>query len=435
MIRDLSIGVMGKYKDLFPGFAIKRRENQMAKELAYVIITPYTILKSRTGGVIARLLARTDQELVGVRMFAPSQELTDEYVGFIRKQDVLAEADVKREKKEIIHQMISQYVMENLSPDPETKKRRRIMMLFFYGENAVQKLRDEVVGHITSHSISGETIRDTYGDFVLGKDQQVKYFEPAVLLLPTQKGALEEIAMWAKYSDSDGGLLENVIEYLPDVKPEKVLVLIKPDNFQRPTSRVGNIIDMFSRTGLYIIGARLIQMSIDQAIEFYGPVKQIFYEKMKAPVKEKLKAALQEKFEFPMDEEVLSGMTDNLTPLYAEHEFNKIIHFMTGHDANKVTDPAVRKRPGKEKCLALVYQGKDAVAKIRSVLGLTDPNRAAPNTVRREFGQNILVNAAHASDSAENAEREMKIIDIRKNDLKPLLESYIKGNLETAKLS
>jgi nucleoside diphosphate kinase len=358
----------------------------------------------------------------------------DEYVGFIRKQNVLDEVDVNREKKEIIHQMISQYVKENLSPDPETKQHRRIMMLFFYGENAVQKLRDEVVGHITSHSISGETIRDTYGDFVLNKDQQVKYFEPAVLLMPTQKGALEEMAMWAKYSDADGGLLENVVKYPADVKPEKVLVLIKPDNFQRPTSRVGNIIDMFSRTGLYIIGARLIQMSIDQAMEFYGPVKQIFHEKMKAPVKEKLKGALHNIFEFSVQEDTLSRITNELTPLYAEHEFNKIITFMTGLDASKVTDPAVKKGPGKEKCLALVYQGKDAVAKIRGVLGLTDPNRAAPNTVRREFGQNILVNAAHASDSTENAEREMKIINIKQNDLKPLLESYIKGNLETVRL-
>lgn len=405
----------------------------MAKELAYVMITPYTILKSRTGGIIARLLARTDQQLVGVRMFAPSQELVNEYVDFINRQDVLDEIDAEREKKEAIHQLISRYVKENLSPDPETRQRRRIMMLFFYGENAIQKLRDEVVGHITSHSISGETIRDTYGDFVLNKDRQVRYFEPAVLLLPSRKEAQQEMAMWSKYSDTDGGLLDDVIKYPPDVNPEKVLVLIKPDNFQRPTSRVGNIIDMFSRTGLYIVCARLIQMSIEQAVEFYGPVKKIFYEKMKAPVMERLKIAIRDKFEFQVQENILSNMTNELTPLYADHEFNKIISFMTGYDPATVTNSAFHKAPGREKCLALVYQGKDAVTKIRGVLGLTDPNRAAPNTVRREFGQNILVNAAHASDSTENAEREMKIIDIKKNDLKPLLEAYIKGNLETVR--
>ena len=51
----------------------------MAKELAYVLINPYTIRKSRTGGVIARYLSRTDLRLVGARMFGPSQQLAAEY--------------------------------------------------------------------------------------------------------------------------------------------------------------------------------------------------------------------------------------------------------------------------------------------------------------------------------------------------------------------
>jgi hypothetical protein len=51
----------------------------MAEELSYVIISPYTIYKSRTGGVLARLLTRTSLDLVGAQMFAPSQALIDEY--------------------------------------------------------------------------------------------------------------------------------------------------------------------------------------------------------------------------------------------------------------------------------------------------------------------------------------------------------------------
>ena len=47
----------------------------MSQELAYVILTPYTLFKSRTGGIIARLITRTGLELVGARMFAPSPEL------------------------------------------------------------------------------------------------------------------------------------------------------------------------------------------------------------------------------------------------------------------------------------------------------------------------------------------------------------------------
>ena len=47
----------------------------MAKELAYVLIDPYTIRKSRTGGVINRLLSRGRLNLVAARMLAPSRKL------------------------------------------------------------------------------------------------------------------------------------------------------------------------------------------------------------------------------------------------------------------------------------------------------------------------------------------------------------------------
>lgn len=403
----------------------------MAKELAYVLITPYTILKSRTGGVIARLLARSDQELLGVRIFAPSRDLTQAYAQIIRNQDISADLEIRSEDKEIMRNMIAQYVLDNVGPDHETGQKRRIMMLLFQGENAIQKLRDEVVGHITSASISGETIRDTYGDCVIDKQGHVRYFEPAVLVIPNNQGAKEKLLLWAKYSDEDGGILDEVVRFPKDVKPEKVLVLIKPDNFQRPTSRVGNIIDMFSKTGLYIIGARLVQMSVEQALEFYGPVKKVLQEKMQSMVSERMQGALQDKFDFPMPQTLIKEMAAKLTPYHAENEFNKIVKFMTGLDPSECLDPKERKVPGKEKCLALVYQGKDAVTKIRGVLGLTDPNKAAPATVRREYGQNILVNAAHASDSVENAEREMRILNIRENDVRPIIEDFFAAKVES----
>src|ERR1700739_1535204 len=51
----------------------------MSQELAYVIITPYTLHKSRTGGILSRLITRTGLELVGARMFAPSAALVKKY--------------------------------------------------------------------------------------------------------------------------------------------------------------------------------------------------------------------------------------------------------------------------------------------------------------------------------------------------------------------
>ena len=86
--------------------------------------------------------------------------------------------------------------------------------------------------------------------------------------------------------------------------------------------------------------------------------------------------------------------------------------------------PAAKLEPGLEKIVAVVYEGPDAVSKIRSVLGPTDPRKAPPGTIRRELGQDIMVNAAHASDSPENARREMKIIKLRGNNLKPLVEEF-----------
>jgi nucleoside diphosphate kinase len=64
------------------------------------------------------------------------------------------------------------------------------------------------------------------------------------------------------------------------------------------------------------------------------------------------------------------------------------------------------------------------VQKIREVLGPTDPSKAPPGSIRKEFGQTIMINAAHASDSIESAQREMKIVQVEENNLKPLIENF-----------
>lgn len=353
----------------------------MAEELAYVLINPYTIVKSRTGGVIGRLLSRSSTELVAARMFAPSQGLINEYIETLEQAQTDEHPEVQR--------LIKDYLLENYAPDKRTGQRRRVMFLLFKGGDAIRRLRNEVVGHITRETIAGETIRDTYGDYIIGSNGEVKYFEPAVMIGTDSKSIEKGLRIWARYSDTDSGLLKDVIRYKEGIKPESTLVLIKPDCFQWPSSRPGSIIDTFSRTGLYIIAAKVIRMSVSQALDFYGPVKEVLLKK------------------FDGDTAV------------TEEQFNKIVRFMTGLDPT-----TQRNLPGQVKSLALVYQGEDAVAKIRNVLGVTDPSKAAPSTVRREFGKDVLVNTAHASDSAENAVREMKIIDIEENDLKKVVEGF-----------
>src|ERR1041385_8578369 len=244
----------------------------MAQELTYVIITPHSLPKSRTGGILARLITRTGLELVGARMFAPSGELVHKYF------EVIVSADDPQDRS--IQELIRSYILKNLAPDSKTGRRRRAMMLLFQGEDAVRKVRS-VVGNITAERSGGETIRDTYGDLILDDHGQVRYFEPAVLAAPNAEEAEWKLKLWARYSDTDGGLVENTIVYPPGEKPERTLVLIKPDNFRFPTGRPGNVIDFFSRTGLYMVGIKVHRMSVAQASEFYGPVREVLRTKLK----------------------------------------------------------------------------------------------------------------------------------------------------------
>jgi hypothetical protein len=52
--------------------------------------------------------------------------------------------------------------------------------------------------------------------------------------------------------------------------------------------------------------------------------------------------------------------------------------------------------PAAKSASRFAIKGVDAVRKIREVLGPTDPSKAPPGTIRREFGSTIMVNAAHA---------------------------------------
>lgn len=58
-------------------------------------------------------------------------------------------------------------------------------------------------------------------------------------------------------------------------------------------------------------------------------------------------------------------------------------------------------------CVPMVLEREDAVAKMREVIGATDPAKAAEGTVRRLYAESVERNAIHASDSSANAEREI----------------------------
>jgi nucleoside diphosphate kinase len=351
------------------------------EELSYVAVTPYSMRKSRTGGIVGRLISRTGLDVVGGRMFAPSEELARRYA------DTIVTGTDPRHRA--TQELIRDYVLKNFTGG-KNGQRPRVLFLIFRGPDAVEKIH-RTVGHIVHERTSGETIRDTYGDYITDDSGNVAYFEPGVLAAFDPKAVERDLKLWAEFSDRDGGILDRVITFPAAAKVEKTLVLIKPDNFKFPNLRPGGVIEVFSRSGLSIIGFKVHQMSVAQAEEFYGPVLTILERK--------------------------------LGPKSGRENWESIVEFMAGRKPSECP-PEERDTPGTEKSIAIVYQGPDAVRKIRNVLGPTDPAKAPPGSIRREFGQTIMINAAHASDSTENAKREMAIIQIEENNFKPLIENF-----------
>ncbi len=387
----------------------------MSDELSYVLITPYSIRKSRTGGIISRLLSRSGLELAAGRMFAPSRELVEAYA-----DTLVTESDDRHRRTQ---ELIREYVLKNFAPDVRGH-RKRMLLLALRGENAVERTL-AVAGHIVHERTAGETIRDTYGDYI-ADDEGVVYFEPAVLAAPNAATARAHLELWGRHSDTDGGILDDVIPYADGAEVQQTLVLIKPDNFRFPNARPGGVIETFSRTGLSIIGFQVLHMSVAQAEQFYGPVLTVLENLFKESSGRRARLAVEEELGCPLNPDSETAFGEILGPITGRAHWESIVQFMSGARPSQV-NPGQRDQPGSEKCAAIIYQGVDAVAKIRAVLGPTDPSKAPSGTIRREFGQTIMINAAHASDSVANAAREMAILRLDSNNLKPLVESHFSG--------
>ncbi|HEV2046290.1 MAG TPA: nucleoside-diphosphate kinase, partial [Chthoniobacterales bacterium] len=240
------------------------------EQLSYAIVTPYSMRKSRTGGIIARLISRTGLDLVAARMFAPSAELVKRYA-----DTIVTETDADDRATQ---ELIRDYVLKNFTGE-HNGQRARVMFLVFRGPDAIKKMQN-TVGYIEHERTSGETIRDTFGDYIRDESGKVTYFEPAVLSAFNPTEVESDLRIWAEFSDRDGGILDQVIHFPTEAKIEKTLVLIKPDNFKFPNLRPGSVIEVFSRTGLYIVGFKVHCMSVAQAEEFYGPVLPVLEEKL-----------------------------------------------------------------------------------------------------------------------------------------------------------
>jgi nucleoside diphosphate kinase len=388
----------------------------MEQTLSYVLATPYTIAKSRIGGVLARLISQTDLELVGCQMIAADETLARDYADNLRKQNPANDIT-----------LLADYVEQNLGPSGG--KRHRSLLLLFRGENPCDKLAS-IVGrlypeHRDLDDVTGETIRDTYADLITdGEDPtKVSYFEPAVLSPRDQGWVDKDLALFSRFLKGE----KNIVTTYPQENPgdsERTLVILKPDNWQYASSRPGAIIDMLSRTGLRIVGIKAHRFSLAEALEFYGPVEDALREKLAPLFGKKARELLEKEFGVALDDKTEKALSESFGVLYARDQFDQILEFMSGTRPGKCPPEAIS-RPGSVKCMILVYEGKNAIKKIRDVLGPTDPLKAPGGTVRREFGSNVMVNTAHASDSPESVEREMKIVKIDENPLGGIIDACL----------
>jgi nucleoside-diphosphate kinase len=128
---------------------------------------------------------------------------------------------------------------------------------------------------------------------------------------------------------------------------QRTLVLVKPDGVQR--GLVGTIVGRLERRGLKLIGLKMMRISTDVAARHY-----------------------------------------------AEHQgkpfYDGLIAFIT-------SGPVV----------AMIWEGREAVSVVRSVMGTTDPLKAAPGTIRGDLALDLGMNLIHGSDSPARAETEIDL--------------------------
>jgi nucleoside diphosphate kinase len=383
--------------------------------LSYVLVTPYTIAKSRTGGVIARLLSRLDLELAGAQIIAPDKDFVEKFAASLRGE---IPNDVS---------LLADYAAVNMAPSEG--RRHRSLLLLFQGDNPCEKLA-AICGrlypeHRDFDSLTGETIRDTYADLIYepGDSKKVSYFEPAVLTPRSQAWADRDLALFADFLQDQENIIKNM-QYPDPSKIEQTLVIIKPDNWQYASSRPGTIIDMFSRTGLRIVGIKVHRFSLAGALEFYGPVEAALRERLAPVFGEKAREILERELKISLSMDAEKTLVSSVGLEYAQDQFYRIIEFMSGKRPD-TCPPREQDWPGAVKCMILVYEGVAAIKKIREVLGPTDPLKAPGGTVRREFGSNVMVNTAHASDSPASFDRERRIVKIEDNSLGSIIRAYL----------
>ena len=388
-----------------PGLWARIQKNKLeGQTLGFAWVTPKSLARGLEGGILARLLSTPELNLIGTRMYAPSNEFVDEYIK--------AHTDTHKDGP---FKPFVEFMQKDLRPNGNKNYPNHLLLLLFTGENARQRIVD-VIGSqqdINHMGTSTKTIRGSYGEFRIDPNSgQMVDFQPALVGSHSDEGNIRYLQVFSKYAFSDGGILN-----IEDDKNAftNAMVMIKPDSLEHPSARPGHIMDLFSSTGLTLIGCTVFSMSVAQARDFYGSLEGVFQQKFQKDVERVVKNRLENAFDFKIPDEVYTVTTALLMRRFAQQQVALIIQFMTGippppGGTHQMLPAQEQLRRGPARCMALLYRGKDAIATVRSKLGSTDPNKALPGTVRFDYGEDVMKNGAHASDSPEALEREMKII-------------------------
>ena len=276
-------------KTQHPGLWARIQKNKLeGQSLGFAWVTPKSLARGLEGGIIARLCSTPELNLIGTRMYCPSNEFVDEYI----------KAHTQTHKGGAFKPFI-EFLDQDLRPHENRPYPNHLLLLLFTGENARQRIVDVIGSQQESDTHMGsssKTIRGSYGEF--RKDPQtgeVIDFQPALVGSHSDEGNIRYLRVFSKYAFSDGGILN-----MGDDKSEftNAMVMIKPDSLEYPSARPGHIMDLFSSTGLTLIGSSVFSMSVAQAREFYGFLEGVFQKKFEKEVERIVKSRLDGAFDF-----------------------------------------------------------------------------------------------------------------------------------------
>lgn len=358
-------------------------------------------------------------------MFAPSDAMVDEMIQVHK--------DTYKPKP---FKPFVDFLNDNLKERNASKQGmpNHVMFMLFSGKDVRAKLTHCIGDYLPDPRVGmvGRTIRGAYGDYKRLPNGDIEDFQPAIVHAGTSEANRQYLKVFAKYAEKDGGIVEDWYNHLDKYKSyESGMVMIKPDMLEKPSSLPGNIMDMLGSTGLHLVGCRVFSFSLDQAYDFYGFLEDIFVSKLSGKLEEKLRKALHNQMPFTISDDDYAFITQVLKRKFAKHEVNQIIKYMSGIDPSPLSQEdlfAIRTKPGKARCFALLYRGTDAIQTIRTKLGSTDPTKAEIGTIRSDYGKNLMMNGCHASDSQENMMRERKIINFlpdSKSCVKETIEQWL----------